>query len=296
MRVAYTSDVHADITLNNARIIPYLVNRLREINPAVFVIAGDISNTLKSMDDTLKLFSELSCLKVMVPGNHDVWIESNSSMKKGKDSFYKYRQAIPQVCSQNGFLYPITEPYVIDDVAILGNIGWYDYTLADSRLSSTYNMMDYVKGIFKEGIWNDTKYAIWLKNSDSPNWKDRLKTMSNISLFEMLFNEFKNSVHKIPDDIRKVLIVLHTAPFKECIIPKDEPSPFDAYEGSSQIGEYIKMISKDREISVICGHRHNKLFLDMGNIKLHRSPVGYLDKSQTDYERIAREVIGQFEM
>ncbi|OPZ94000.1 MAG: hypothetical protein BWY74_00917 [Firmicutes bacterium ADurb.Bin419] len=84
--------------------------------------------------------------------------------------------------------------------------------------------------------------------------------------------------------------------YVKCINQKDEPSPFDAYEGSSQIGEFIKTISKDREISVICGHRHKKLFLDMGNIKLYRSPVGYLDKSQTDYERIAGEVIGEFEM
>ena len=52
--------------------------------------------------------------------------------------------------------------------------------------------------------------------------------------------ELKNSAQKIPDDVRKVLIVLHTAPFKECIIPNDEPSPFDAYEGSSQIGEVGK--------------------------------------------------------
>ena len=296
MKIAYTSDVHADITLNNGRLIPYLVKRVQEITPDVFVIAGDISNTLEGLDGTLKLFSELSCLKVMVPGNHDVWIESNNSLKKGKDSFYKYRQAIPQVCVQNGFVYPITEPCVIGNIAIVGNIGWYDYSLADLRLASTYNFMDYVKGTFEEGSWNDTKYAVWLKNPDSANWKERLKTFSNNSLFEMLFNELKNSVNKVPDEIRKLVIVLHTAPFKECIIPKDEPSPFDAYEGSVQIGELIKTISKDREISIICGHRHKKLFLDMGNIKLYRSPVGYLDKSQTDYERIAREVIGEFEI
>ncbi len=296
MKVAYTSDVHADITLNNGRIIPYLVKRVQEIKPDVFVIAGDISNTLSSMDGTLKLFNELSCLKVMVPGNHDVWIESNNSLKKGKDSFYKYRHAIPKVCSQNGFLYPISEPFIIDNTAIVGNIGWYDYTLADSRLTSTYNFMDYVRGTFEEGSWNDTKYAVWLKNPDSTSWRERLKTFSNNSVFVMLLEELKNSVQKIPDNIRKVLIVLHTAPFKECIIPKGEPSPFDAYEGSAQIGGFIKSISEDREISIICGHRHKKLFLDMGNIKLYRSPVGYLDKSQKDYENIAREVIGDFEM
>lgn len=83
MKVAYTSDVHADITLNNGRLIPYLAKQVEEIKPDVFVIAGDISNTLCSMDDTLKLFNELSCPKVMIPGNHDVWIESNNSLRKG---------------------------------------------------------------------------------------------------------------------------------------------------------------------------------------------------------------------
>lgn len=296
MKVAYTSDVHADITLNNGQLIAYLVKRVGELNPDVFVLAGDISNTLECLDRTLKLFNEITCLKIMIPGNHDVWTESNNSIRKGKDSFYKYKKAIPEVCSQNGFLYPITEPCIIGNIAIIGNIGWYDYTLADSRLTNTYDFMDYVRGTFDEGSWNDTKYAVWLKSPDSPNWKERLKTLSNNSLFEMLFSELKNTVQKIPDDITKVIIVLHTAPFKECIIPKDEPSPFDAYEGSSKIGEFIRTISKDREIRIICGHRHKKLFLNMGNIKLYRSPVGYLEKSQTDYERIAREVIGEFEI
>ncbi|KNY26397.1 metallophosphoesterase [Pseudobacteroides cellulosolvens] len=296
MKVAYTSDIHADITLNNSRLIPFLVKRIEDINPDVFVIAGDISNSLESLDNTLKLFSELSCLKVMVPGNHDVWVESNNSVRKGRDSFYKYRQAIPQVCQQNGFSYPITEPIIIGSTAIIGNIGWYDYSLADIRLESLYSFNDYAKGTFEEGTWNDTKYAVWLKSPNSSYWKDRLKALTNNMVFEMLFDELKNSVQNMPDNIGKLLVVLHTAPFKECIIPKDEPSPFDAYEGSTKIGEFIKSVSKNREVSIIFGHRHKKLFLDMGNIKLYRSPVGYLGESQTDYEKIAREVIGEFEV
>ncbi|MFZ5987382.1 MAG: FMN-binding protein [Bacillota bacterium] len=98
MKVAYTSDIHADITTNNRLLVPYLVNRVKEITPDVFVIAGDISNSLDSLDSTLKQFNQLQCLKVMIPGNHDVWVESNNSVRKGKDSFYKYRQAIPRAC------------------------------------------------------------------------------------------------------------------------------------------------------------------------------------------------------
>ena len=296
MRVAYTSDLHTDITLNNERLIPYIAKRVYQMNPDVFVIAGDISNSIDRLDYTLKQFEDLSCLKVMIPGNHDVWIESNNSVRKGKDSFYKYREAIPQVCKHNEFLYPVEEPYIVHNVAIVGNIGWYDYSLADARLANTHYFMDYARGTFDEGTWNDAKYSVWLKAPSSLNWKERQKTFNNSLLFEIMFNKLKDAFKKIPDNIEKILIILHTAPFKDCIIPKDKPSPFDAYEGSTRIGEFIRSVSKGREISIICGHRHKKLFLDMGNIKLYRSPVGYLDRSQTDYEKIASDVIGELEI
>lgn len=208
MKIAYTSDIHADITLNNKILIPHLVNRIKEIRPDVFVIAGDVSNSLDSLDVTLKQFNELQCLKFMIPGNHDVWIESNNSVRKGKDSFYKYKQAIPKVCKSNSFLYPITEPYIINDkTAIVGNLGWYDYSLADSRLDDKYKYSDYTRGTFIEGEWNDSKYAVWLKTPDSPNWRERLKRFSNNELFEMLFEEFKASVQKIPECVETLLIV-----------------------------------------------------------------------------------------
>lgn len=294
MKVAYTSDIHSDITMNNRLLIPHLVNRIKEIRPDVFVIAGDVSNYLDNLDSTLKQFNELECLKVMIPGNHDVWIESNNSVRKGKDSVYKYRQAIPQICKSNGFLYPIDEPYIINDTAIVGNIGWYDFSFTDSRLALKYSFMDYARGTFDEGEWNDSKYAVWLKEPNSSNWKERQKRFRNNEIFEMLFDELKAVVQQIPESVEKLLIVLHTAPFKDCILSKDIPCPFDAYEGSGRIGEFISSVSKGSNVSVICGHRHKKLFLEIENVKLYRSPVGYLDKSQTDYERIAKEVIGEF--
>ncbi len=127
-------------------------------------------------------------------------------------------------------MYPTENPIIIDKTAIIGNIGWYDYTLADTRLERIYSYYDYAKGILEEGTWNNTKYAVWLKAPNSTYWKDRLKALSNNMVFEILFGEFKNSFQHVSDYIEKLLIVLHTAPFKECIIPKDKASPFDAYK------------------------------------------------------------------
>ncbi|MCP4135107.1 MAG: hypothetical protein GY754_29325 [bacterium] len=296
MKIAYTSDIHTDITENNTRLLPGLVNRVAEIDPHIFILAGDISNNLKNLDSSLRAFRELSCLKVMVPGNHDIWIDSKNSLKKGKDSFFKYRQAIPEICRNNGFIAPLEAPYYLDSCAIAGNIGWYDYTLRDTRLDSVYTTRDYRLGTFTEGTWNDTKYAVWLKNPGSPNWRERRTQYSSNKVFSLFFQQLQTALEEIPPSIKNIIIVLHMAPFRDCIIPKETPDPFDAYEGSSKLGEYIETIPGDKHISIICGHRHKKLILEKGNITVYRSPVGYLKKNETDYTGIARDRIGQFEI
>ena len=149
------------------------------------MIAGDLANSLGALEETLKLFSELPCLKVMVPGNHDLWIESNHAVRKGRDSFDKYYRAIPELCAEYGFVYPISKSYTIKDVVLVGTVGWYDYTLRDSRLDYKYHLKDYEIGKFDEGIWNDTRYAVWLRNSQASDWRVRRQKFSNFEVFEI---------------------------------------------------------------------------------------------------------------
>ncbi len=121
--------------------------------------------------------------------------------------------------------------------------------------------------------------------------------LRNDEVFATFFGELRAAVGQIPPGVEKLLLVLHTAPFRECISPRPEPSPFDAYEGSTAIGEFIERVAAGgRQIWVICGHRHKSLFLERGNIRLYRSPVGYLESSDADYEGIARSAVGEFEM
>jgi predicted phosphohydrolase len=296
MKIAYTSDLHTDITKNNGEIVSFLTRRIREVEPDVFIIGGDVANSLDGLNSALSQFKDLSCLKIMVPGNHDIWIESKSLLKKGKDSLYKYRKAIPEVCALNNFIYPVSQPFLIDDTAFIGNIGWYDYTLKDKRLGDIYSTADYDKGSFTKGTWNDCKYAVWLKNPESNNWKVRSVRYSPLQVFDIMMNELRNSVALIPKHVKRVVFIFHTAPFAECIEPKDEPSPFDAYEGSGRIGEYLKELAPGYDISVVCGHRHKKLFLEKENIKVYRSPIGYLENKVEDFELLVKDVIGIFDI
>jgi len=75
----------------------------------------------------------------------------------------------------------------------------------------------------------------------------------------------------------EIVFIIHTVPFPDCIIPSEKLSPFDAYEGSIKIGEIIKTIADKKDIRIICGHHHGKLFLQKDNIKIYCSPFGRLE-------------------
>lgn len=103
MRIAFTSDLHADVGARNAAALPWAARAAAALAPDVFVLAGDAANDLAALDRTLAAFEALPARKLFVPGNHDLWIESNKSLRRGQDSWHKYVRAIPDVCARRGF-------------------------------------------------------------------------------------------------------------------------------------------------------------------------------------------------
>ena len=76
MRIAYTSDLHIDVSQRNRDAARYLADAMAESGPDVFVLAGDAGNTLDDLRDALGIFETVAIAKLFVPGNHDVWIET----------------------------------------------------------------------------------------------------------------------------------------------------------------------------------------------------------------------------
>jgi 3',5'-cyclic AMP phosphodiesterase CpdA len=76
---AFTSDLYVDVTRTNRALLPHLANAAERAVPDIFVIAGDVANTAGSVDEALGAFGGLRCRKLSVPGNHDVWVESQRS-------------------------------------------------------------------------------------------------------------------------------------------------------------------------------------------------------------------------
>jgi hypothetical protein len=129
LRIAITADLHYGTRHTAGQVATLeLVTSLHERPPDVLILAGDIG----AGDDfgrCLSLFSGLTCLKALIPGNHDIWVTAGDP--RG-DSLRVYQQVLPQIAHEHGFHYLDQDPLLLPEygLAIAGSINWYDYSWA----------------------------------------------------------------------------------------------------------------------------------------------------------------------
>ena len=212
MRIAFTSDLHVDITPQNQKLLPYLAEEFRRLEPDVIVLAGDIANTLGGWEEGLKHFRAINVRKLIIPGNHDVWIESMNALKRGQDSAWKYQTALPEYAARFGFHYLPSQPMVLGDIGFAGSLGWYDYSLRDKRLDSVLSESIYERAQFPEGEWNDVRKAAWLRDPYSGNWKRRRLRVSDVEVCEKMRSELSRDLEKIREQASTLVVAIHTTP------------------------------------------------------------------------------------
>jgi Calcineurin-like phosphoesterase len=301
MRIAFTSDIHIDITRNNRALLPHLAEAATKLEPDVFVIAGDVANTAEGVDEALAAFEGLRCHKLFVPGNHDVWVESQRSVRKGKDSWHKHDVVLPEICAKRDFTFLPGRPLVIDDVLFAGSLGWYDYSMADPRLEQVFDTLDYARGEFKHpnyhvGQWMDVRNACWLMAPGDPNWRKRRIRLSDRRVCEMLQSRLDADLRAISTTTRSVVAVVHTSAFLECVERSPTADPFNAYAGSTHIGEMLSSLAQSAPAYCISGHLHEPLDTTVDGVRVLRSPVGYIENFRGDLRERAEEAIGLVEI
>lgn len=268
MRVAFTSDLHIDITAHNRELLPYLVEEIERLSPDALVLAGDIANTLSGWDVALEAFRRVGIMKFVVPGNHDIWIESKRALKRAQDSTWKYDVALPASAGRHGFHYLPQHPVLVGDVWFVGSLGWYDYSFRDERLEGVISTREYERGAFGSDIWNDSRYAAWLREPNSSNWRIRKLRLSDPQICSLMVASLQRDLEQIPSEIAKVAVALHTSPFLSCIERKQVPDFFDAYEGCTRVGEVLGRCATGRAVTVISGHRHKPLNITEDGVRV----------------------------
>lgn len=282
MRIAYTSDLHVDISQRNWELVPYLCEVLKIIDPDVFVIAGDISPELGDLEYALDCFSVLQCLKLFVPGNQDIWVLSEELQEKGHDSYEKYYFYLPDVCRRNNFVPLWMEPIIYQGVAFVGSIGWYDHATgpgdADEALPLRHQYL-------LDSTWNDMRWACWSDLSMMIEGRSETARRPDPEVAREFNLRLDGDIESFSRDavVREVVVVTHYPPFAEL---SADGVPFP---GSRDTGSIL--FSHDKVSTSISGHIHDKRDILVRDVRAVRCPVGYLSRSKRKYQDVVKDCL-----
>lgn len=133
MRVFALSDIHVDYD-SNARWVASLSRS--DYQQDVLILAGDVSDSAERFEQCIDAFSRRFRKVFFVPGNHDLWVARDPEAMNSLDKFEKVKAAI-EACGAS------MEAEVIDGVAIVPLLGWYDYSFGAPGPELSETWMDF---------------------------------------------------------------------------------------------------------------------------------------------------------
>ena len=276
MRIAFTSDIHTDHHEANRVVWEAMVALLRELEPDVFVCCGDIAADETRFGVTLMALERVACPKLLVPGNHDVWLRNAAWLQRGITSQHKYYRLLPALCREAG-IHPLwLEPYVLDEVAFCGSLGWYDYSLRNLALDTQFSVQDYRRKTFQEHRWNDREFVHWL--APPPAGSSPRRRLSDEAVTTHMVRELVQHIQAIPAHVRHVVGVTHMLPFRAMMQYRHttQQDYFAAFMGSERLGEAF--LACDKVALVLAGHTHRQVSVQLRHLRAMTSPVGYVQQ------------------
>ncbi|MEK5209283.1 metallophosphoesterase [Psychrobacillus sp. FSL H8-0510] len=251
MKIGHLSDLHLDINQEHVEedIVKVLCNTIKEKDWDILLISGDISN---HMDDTLSILHEIEKQTGrpvhFVPGNHDL----ARTISMGSDDVLASYLADKSV--------PIGKPAIYGDIAIVGALGWYDYSYGPH--THTAELLARLKG----SLWYDGGHI---------NFKD-----GDIDISERFLRQLADDLAKVKD--KQVWVMTHFVPYESNIRYIDATwNICNAYMGSESVGELLDIHENVRYVSF--GHTHTRAGVKESDQKtIVLNPLGYFEEWKTD--------------
>jgi len=277
MKIAFTSDIHADVSPENERVPEIQMPILLRESPDIFIICGDVSADRRHFEKTLKKYGQLTCPKLVVAGNHDLWMDND-----GENSIEKYRYILPKLAKENGFIYLGLEPYVTGNVGFVGTCGWYDYSFRNERLDREIPAKAYKTKKLGGRRWMDGVYCNW-------------SSMEDAEVTAIMNESLKRQIVKVGDTVDHLVVVLHHVPFRELLTYKNDASWdfLNAFTGNSRTAKIIRSSPKVK--FVLYGHTHERKECKIDDIPAITHGVGY-DWEWTDRDLSPEDSVGFFKL
>ena len=130
MRVFAVSDLHVDHAAN-AQWVAALSRQ--DYTDDILILAGDLSDSLGQIEDTLNALATRFDKVLYVPGNHELWVIRNPELE---DSIAKFVE-VCRIVRRSGVS---TECLCVGELAIVPLLGWYDYSFGapDNKLRNAW--------------------------------------------------------------------------------------------------------------------------------------------------------------
>jgi 3',5'-cyclic AMP phosphodiesterase CpdA len=259
MHIAVTADIHLGIT--SEKTVRSLLKRIIREKPDLLAIAGDIGEPLEHFDQVLRIFEGLGIKTVVVAGNHDLWHRSG-----GQSSMELWEKEVPAAVRKHGMVWLEDESLIVGSKAIVGTIGWYDYSARPRELAAKSDQAFFdTKGVFN----NDARYLDW--------------AYTDIEFSRIVGERFHARLQAAEEDprVESIFVVTHVPIFsaQRITLPHWDPQS-EAYFGNWTLGRIVESFSKVKRVA--SGHTH------LGVHGLHLCPDGRKIPASvvnSDYER-----------
>ncbi len=232
MRILITADLHYRPSERAAYLA--FAELVRAAEPDCFIIAGDVGHPLRLFRRALQLFRDLSCPRLLIAGNHDVYRGEYASREL-------WQEHLPQATHDEGFIWLEAQTFNLGRLAICGSMAWYDYSSRAPHLP--YAPADY--RMLKGQVCHDADYVDW-------PWSD-------VAMARYLARGLTGRLDACEADPRidQVLVVTHMpiiAPAVPDYPERTRWSLLRAYMGNFTLGSLVAGYRKVTHI--VSGHLH----------------------------------------
>ena len=239
MRIFITSDLHIDQRDRNeiTRLASWLENLAKKDD--YLILAGDYANSLLGISECIKQFDRFPGQKAAIAGNHDLWAAKGEWLAQERLDF------LQQLFTERGF-HPLEKsPLFIGDLAVVGAMGWYDYSFRDETLGIPLSFYQNKWHPELNVGWNDRTYCHWSGKSD-------------LEITSKQLDILKNHLDSVAN-AKKILVVTHHLTQKRLLFhPRWLISKkwrfLNAFLGSQQFGDLFEQYPAIK--NVVSGHVH----------------------------------------
>ena len=260
MRILVTADIHLGYDRAKSGDERFLHELSKVKNIDAIVVAGDIAengpeSTHKACKHHRRVFELLTatgCPNIAIlAGSHDIW-----AIENGPDSWELLMNTLHDLCREFGFTYLERDNLYVDDIAVVGTMAHYDYSMAEEDLiinGMMVKLKHYKKNTppgYDKPVWGDAKFLRW--------------DYDDITVCNMILNDFEKRLKTAIDKVERIIVASHTVPIPDVnghIFKTNLKNRFlNAFSGTNLLNEIILRNNSSGKITdSVSGHTHIRI-------------------------------------